>query len=765
MESLRALGIPLDDLLEKIGSLVQVLDVQGHVLYANAHWLDVLGYTPDELPELRFFDHVLHPIERGQTLMMLDRLHEGEELAHVVLALMTRRETPIVVEGSLIPHIVDDELKYIIGVLRDVTSHTETETELERLFNLSGDMLGVLDFDSIFLKLNPAWVDALGYGAEEMMGASLLDFVHEADQAALLYEMQKLAGGERTALFENRFRTKNGSYRWLSWSAAPYTDTQRIYFSARDTTARRQSEEMLHRVNEQLRAILNNSAALIYLKDAEGHYMLVNPAFESVFGVQQAQIIGQRDEQVFDPQIAEAIRENDQRILDKRAPAQFEETLPTADMPHTFLSTKFPLMDSDGRPYAICAVSTDITYRKLTEMQLSLRNQAIEASPTGISIADATLPDMPLIYVNPAFEKQTGYSAIDAIGRNCRFLQAHDRDQPPLADIRRALSQREPVTVVLRNYRKNGTMFYSELSLAPIFDDDGYLTHYVGISTDVTKRVEAEAKIQAQNQALIKGNRALVAARKQAEDATRLKSQFLATMSHELRTPLNAIIGYTEIQLAGMAGDMNEEQVDYQQRVLANAEHLLELINDVLDIAKIEAGRMEMVNKPFNLRDWLDEVVAQVRGLAEEKGIELVTQLDERMPPVIYGDPARVKQITINLLSNGIKFTHEGNVRVQIRRHGHDAWKLIVSDTGIGIPSHMLETIFEEFRQIDNTSQREQGGTGLGLSIVRKLVLMMGGNIRVSSQVGRGSSFMIILPLVKQDINERSLVGEYDDQS
>jgi PAS domain S-box-containing protein len=765
MESLRALGIPLDDLLEKIGSLVQVLDVQGHVLYANAHWLDVLGYTPDELPELRFFDHVLHPIERGQTLMMLDRLHEGEELAHVVLALMTRRETPIVVEGSLIPHIVDDELKYIIGVLRDVTSHTETETELERLFNLSGDMLGVLDFDSIFLKLNPAWVDALGYGAEEMMGASLLDFVHEADQAALLYEMQKLAGGERTALFENRFRTKNGSYRWLSWSAAPYTDTQRIYFSARDTTARRQSEEMLHRVNEQLRAILNNSAALIYLKDAQGHYMLVNPAFESVFGVQQAQIIGQRDEQVFDPQIAEAIRENDQRILDKRAPAQFEETLPTADMPHTFLSTKFPLMDSDGRPYAICAVSTDITYRKLTEMQLSLRNQAIEASPTGISIADATLPDMPLIYVNPAFEKQTGYSAIDAIGRNCRFLQAHDRDQPPLADIRRALSQREPVTVVLRNYRKNGTMFYSELSLAPIFDDDGYLTHYVGISTDVTKRVEAEAKIQAQNQALIKGNRALVAARKQAEDATRLKSQFLATMSHELRTPLNAIIGYTEIQLAGMAGDMNEEQVDYQQRVLANAEHLLELINDVLDIAKIEAGRMEMVNKPFNLRDWLDEVVAQVRGLAEEKGIELVTQLDERMPPVIYGDPARVKQITINLLSNGIKFTHEGNVRVQIRRHGHDAWKLIVSDTGIGIPSHMLETIFEEFRQIDNTSQREQGGTGLGLSIVRKLVLMMGGNIRVSSQVGRGSSFMIILPLVKQDINERSLVGEYDDQS
>lgn len=764
METLRALGIPWDDLLEKVGSLIQVMDAQGRIHYANAHWLDVLGYVATSVQAMNFYDHVLHPIERDEATPLRQRLQDGQPVLHVVLALINQAGNPIVVEGSLIPYMQDDELQYAVGVFRDVTSHTDAETELERLFNLSNDLLAVLDYDGIFHKLNPAWEDTLAYDPDDMISRSLLEYVHPHDQTSVLDCLAQLAQGQKVSNYEHRYRTESGGYRWLSWSATPYRDTQRVYFTAQDTTARRQSEEMLHRVNEQLRAILNNSAALIYLKDSQGHYMLVNPAFEAVFGLSQSEIIGRSDQEIFDAATARQLWAHDQRVLALQAPAQFEETLPAADMPHTFLSTKFPLLDTEGTPYAICGISTDITYRKLTEMQLSLRNQAIEASPTGVSIADATLPDMPLIYVNPSFERQTGYSALDAIGRNCRFLQKDDRDQPALDDIRQALAEHKPVKVVLRNYRKNGEMFYNELSLAPIFDEHGRLTYYVGISMDVTERIGAEAKIQAQNHELIQANRALSLARKQAEDATRLKSQFLATMSHELRTPLNAIIGYTEIQLAGMAGEMNEEQQDYQQRVLANADHLLNLINDVLDIAKIEAGRLEIVNKPFNVRQWLNELIAQVKGLAEEKQLAFLTSLDDRMPEVIVGDPARIKQVTINLVSNAIKFTNEGSVRVQIRKHGHEAWKLIVSDSGIGIPSHMLETIFEEFRQLDSTPKREQGGTGLGLSIVRKLSLMMGGNVRVSSQLGQGSTFTIILPLVEKPIGEHDLIGVADDQ-
>ncbi|NWF70249.1 MAG: PAS domain-containing protein [Chloroflexi bacterium] len=265
---------------------------------------------------------------------------------------------------------------------------------------------------------------------------------------------------------------------------------------------------------------------------------------------------------------------------------------------------------------------------------------------------------------------------------------------------------------------------------------------------DVSERKEAAQRIESQNQALGQANRELEIARRQAEDATALKSQFLATMSHELRTPLTAVIGYTEIQLAGMCGPLNDEQTLYQQRVLANAEHLLKLINEILDLAKIEAGRSEINKKPFRLQAWIDQVGEHVRGLAQEKGLKLEYTLAADLPEELLGDSARLKQIAINLLGNAIKFTEKGFVKLEVCRQDNENWALIVSDSGIGIPAHMQEVIFEEFRQVDSSSTRSYGGTGLGLAIVRKLVLLMGGQIRLQSQVGAGSTFSVILPLL-----------------
>jgi len=291
---------------------------------------------------------------------------------------------------------------------------------------------------------------------------------------------------------------------------------------------------------------------------------------------------------------------------------------------------------------------------------------------------------------------------------------------------------------------------FFELRVSPLHNRAGRLTGRVVILHEITDHKRIEAQIRAQNDALTATNHELALARDKAEVATRLKSQFLATMSHELRTPLNAIIGYSDIVLAGMTGDLTAEQRNYQERVLANADHLLNLINDILDLSKVEAGRMDLSRKPINLQNWLKDVEFQTRGLAEQKKLRMVLSLSPDLPLVIMGDPARLKQITINLLSNAIKFTEEGSVRLDMGKGEGDTWSLVVADTGIGIPPHLHDVIFEEFRQVDGTSRRAHGGTGLGLAIVRKFVQMMGGNVRVDSEIGAGSTFTITLPLIAE---------------
>jgi signal transduction histidine kinase len=359
------------------------------------------------------------------------------------------------------------------------------------------------------------------------------------------------------------------------------------------------------------------------------------------------------------------------------------------------------------------------------------RDTVIESLSDGVLVLDA---QNRLVDYNPAAWRLLGHKTPKLIGQPAaHLLPALDGRIPDKAEITLPIGAEE---------------HFFELSSSPLYSQSRRLHGHVVILHDITERRQAEQKIRAQNEALIKANRELEVARQQAVEATRLKNQFLATMSHELRTPLNAIIGYTEIQLAGMTGALNDEQHNYQARVLANAEHLLQLINEVLDLSKIEAGRMELIQKPFAIKAWLDEIVAQMQGLADQKGLYFEVGLGQTMPDTITGDCARLKQIAINLLSNAIKFTDKGFVRIEIRRQGLDAWQLEVSDSGIGIPSHLQETIFQEFRQVDASSRRAHGGTGLGLAIVRRLALMMGGSVRLKSQSGEGSTFTVTVPLI-----------------
>ncbi len=278
-------------------------------------------------------------------------------------------------------------------------------------------------------------------------------------------------------------------------------------------------------------------------------------------------------------------------------------------------------------------------------------------------------------------------------------------------------------------------------------------TTLVVISSNLRERHLAQIEGQTtqlteQNLALAEAYREQAIARRQAAEANRLKSEFLATMSHELRTPLNAMIGYTEIMLAGMSGILDNEAVYMTERVHDNSQRLLTLINNVLDLSKVQAQRLEIVPHPFSVRDMAESLHAQTKSLADTKGLAFEYRIDPELPDELVGDEELIERITLNLLSNAFKFTERGRIVLAMSHAGDSTWTISVTDTGIGIPPHALEYIFDPFRQIDGSSNRAYSGSGLGLSIVRELTRAMDGTVQVRSRVGQGSVFTVTLPLV-----------------
>jgi DNA-binding response OmpR family regulator/anti-sigma regulatory factor (Ser/Thr protein kinase) len=243
-------------------------------------------------------------------------------------------------------------------------------------------------------------------------------------------------------------------------------------------------------------------------------------------------------------------------------------------------------------------------------------------------------------------------------------------------------------------------------------------------------------------------------ANRRLEEYNRLKAEFVANMSHELRTPLTAIIGFAQLaQLrGGRHGEMPKRQADAFERILRNGQHLLALINDVLDVSKIEAGRMKIHREHIDLVEVVQDAFAELQSLAERKGLEYRLRVPDRLP-LAYTDPLRVRQVVINLLSNAAKFTARGGVEAELVAHGREHFRIVVKDTGIGIESQSLPIIFERFRQVDGSMTRSASGVGLGLAIVRQIVDLLGGEIEVTSRVGEGSTFTVTLPLSAPERN------------
>jgi PAS domain S-box-containing protein len=367
----------------------------------------------------------------------------------------------------------------------------------------------------------------------------------------------------------------------------------------------------------------------------------------------------------------------------------------------------------------------DITERKGFEEEIRRQKEYFEALFVGSPVAVLTCDlNANVVSWNPMAEKLYGYTREEAIGRNIDDLVANDPTiREEALDYTRQVFAAGRVHGITKRTRRDGSLVDVEILSLPVIvsgEHVGFIVIYVDISE-------------------------LQKARREAEAANQAKSTFLANMSHELRTPLNAIIGFTRLVKRRSRDVLPQKQLDNLDKVLTSADHLLGLINAVLDLSKIEAGRVDVQPTTFDLEALVDVCLRTVQPLVDREALSLVKDAEPDLPQP-YTDQDKVRQILINLLSNAIKFTEEGTIAVSAR-HQNGMLVLAVADTGIGIPERAVERIFEAFQQVDDSTTRRYGGTGLGLSISRQLAQLLGGDVTVESTVGVGSTFTVTIPL------------------
>ena len=403
----------------------------------------------------------------------------------------------------------------------------------------------------------------------------------------------------------------------------------------------------------------------------------------------------------------------------------------------------------------------------ILKYQVNARTRALRASEREyrelVMLANSIIlrwtHDGRITFLNEFGQRFFGYTESEIIGRQVVGTivpesESTGRNLVPLMD-EICADPRKFERSINENILRNGDRVWIDWTNKVVYDKQDQAKEILSIGSDITARKHAEEEVHRLNdelrrhaevleQRVAERTKELAAAMERAQAADRIKSAFLATMSHELRTPLNSIIGFTGILLQGLAGPMNMEQQKQMSMVQSSARHLLALINDVLDISKIEAGQLELARAPFDLRLSIEKMVRLVSPLAEKKGVDLRMDIPEDIG-TITSDQRRLEQVILNLINNAVKFTEKGHVAVACRTENNH-YLVSVSDTGIGIKPEEILNLFQPFHQIDSGLTRKHEGTGLGLSISKKIIDMMGGTIDVESRWGEGSIFTLRIP-------------------
>ncbi len=487
-----------------------------------------------------------------------------------------------------------------------------------------------------------------------------------------------------------------------------------------------QNEE-LRQDRQKLGAIFDAAGSGIAITGADGRFIEMNKWWTDRLGYAPEEIGKLTAQDITHPDDRQASREWIGKLMAGEVDSyQIEKRFVTKNASSFWAHlSASAIKEENGRTSRIVGVVTDISERRRSEEEIRQLSEAIRQTTESIVITDRAAR---IEYVNDAYLKNTGYSREELLGRNSRLLQSGKTPKATYDALWQALREGRSWSGEFYNRRKDGSEFVELAHISPVRDAAGKIGRYVAAKRDITqaKRIEAE----------------LLQAKMQAEAANSAKSQFLAAMSHEVRTPMNGILGMAQVLLA--PGIKEAERLDYARTILASGQTLLRLLNDLLDLARIESGKLEL-----EANEMLPEqIMGQTRSLfaqsARAKGLGI--ESDWSGPLARYlGDSHRLEQMLANLVGNAIKFTHQGTIRIEAREISCDAdsatLEFAVSDSGIGIAQDKLALLFEAFSQVDGSTTRRYGGTGLGLSIVRTLARLMGGEVGVQSEPGVGSRF------------------------
>jgi PAS domain S-box-containing protein len=440
------------------------------------------------------------------------------------------------------------------------------------------------------------------------------------------------------------------------------------------------------------------------------------------------------------PEVLQDLTQGVEETLVKKSDIPYEECI---------FSVTAVLLPNSGY---VNIYADDITERKKAEEEINFLAHSIRNITQCVCITDL---ENNLIFVNDAFLKTYGYKEIELIGKNIDIIRSKKNPTEILKKIKPE-TRKDGWQGELINKRKDGSEFPTFLSTSTLRDEDGKPIALVGVATDISKRKQTEEELSKYRQnleelveertdKLEEKTVELQQANIQLQHADRMKSVFLANMSHELRTPLNSIIGFSGLILMGIAGNLNKEQKTQLTKVKDSAHHLLILINDILDISKIEAGKIDILKEEFYIDDVIQEVVDTVTPLVNKKGIDLLCEIKEKT--IIFSDRRLMKQVLINLVGNAVKFTDKGSVKIKSRVLKTKHLEVRIIDTGLGIKKEDISKLFGFFQQVDMSSTKKHEGTGLGLYLSKKIVTMLGGTISVSSKYGKGSDFNFTFPI------------------
>lgn len=592
----------------------------------------------------------------------------------------------------------------------------------DRLFTLSPDPVCVLEADGRFLSVNPAWETTLGLPRAEIIGQSVLDFIHSEDRNRLADILLRLSVGGRVEEFTLCFRDRANGQVYLSMVAV--AENNRVFAIARNVTQRLLSEEALRRSEQRFRDVAEASGEFIWETDGSGMLVFVTERARTALGVAASDLIGRP--------LADLIGETDRprvaAALRRYSPFHYEVETRRANGGRVILRLSgVPVVDGSDRLTGFRGAALDVTERRQARQALLESEARFRSIVNTVIDGILTVDEYGAIEsVNPATERMFEFSAREMIGRNVSILFAGETALPHQDFM--ALYSHSGEQGVLGNgreilaRRKSGQEFPLELGVSEVWFGGKRL--FIGVCRDISERKRID----------------------------RLKDEFVSTVSHELRTPLTSIRGALGLINGGAVGELPPKARGLVSIAYSNSERLITLVNDILDMQKIESGRMIYDMRPLDLGILLRRAVTEINAFAVQYGVGVDLAVPDGMAVMVQGDADRLVQVSINLLSNAIKFSPDGGAVMVSLRVREGRAEVLVCDQGPGIPEEFQPLIFQKFSQADATDTRAKGGTGLGLSIARAIVDHHHGEITFETVAGQGTTFILSLPLLSASV-------------